>query len=127
MDRIRIESTITFRCNAVCWGCNKAVGLSSFTKDTEMTSAQMRRAVEQANKQGLRVDKITISGGEPIVNPEDAFKQGAKQGSFWLGNNSNNQRVNVTEPFMKEQLRKLSGYKSGALLNFSCYSGAWLA
>ncbi len=67
--RIRVECTITYRCNAVCFACNKAVNLAKFP-NTEMTTDQMRRAVDQAIDQNVHITRFTVSGGEPIVHKE---------------------------------------------------------
>jgi len=65
--KIRIESNVTFRCNAICTHCNKSVGLAKFDK-TDMTVDQMRRAVDQLIEQNIIVQRFTFCGGEPILN-----------------------------------------------------------
>lgn len=63
----RIECNITYRCNARCWGCNKAVGLAAF-EDGDMTLDQMRRAVDQLTEQKVKVQRFTFCGGEPVLH-----------------------------------------------------------
>jgi len=65
--RIRIECNITFRCNAICDFCNKAVGLAKFP-NTDMTVAQIKKAVDMLNDQKIKVVRFTFCGGEPILN-----------------------------------------------------------
>lgn len=65
----RIECNVTYRCNAICDHCDKAVGLATFP-NTEMTTEQMHRARLQFNSQGLTSRRFTICGGEPILNKE---------------------------------------------------------
>ncbi len=64
---MRVECNVTFRCNAVCWGCNKAVGLAKFS-DTDMTVSQMKKAIGQFLDQNIRVTRFTFCGGEPLLN-----------------------------------------------------------
>ena len=64
---IRIECNVTFRCNARCQHCNKAVGYAHF-EDTDMTVEQMKKAVDMLLDQNIRVPRFTFCGGEPILN-----------------------------------------------------------
>lgn len=64
---IRIEANVTFRCNAICEDCNKAVGLAKFD-DTDMTVEQMKGFVDQIIEQDVYVSRFTFCGGEPILN-----------------------------------------------------------
>lgn len=64
---IRIECNITYRCNAICDHCNKAVGLAKFPRE-DMTVDQMRRAVDQLLEQKVVVKRFTFCGGEPILH-----------------------------------------------------------
>lgn len=66
---IRIECNVTYRCNAVCEHCNKAVGLAKFNK-ADMTPQQMRRAVDQLIEQKIDCRRFTFCGGEPVVHPQ---------------------------------------------------------
>ena len=66
---IRIECNVTYKCNAVCTHCNKAVGLAKF-RNADMTPDQMRRAVAQLIEQKIRVVRFTFCGGEPIAHPQ---------------------------------------------------------
>lgn len=64
---IRIECNITQRCNARCWGCNKAVGYADgVLKD--MTVDQVRRAIDQLIEQDIIVYRFTFCGGEPVLH-----------------------------------------------------------
>jgi hypothetical protein len=65
---IRIEANVTYKCNAVCEHCNKAVGLVKFQK-ADMTVEQMRQAVDQLIEQKIDVRRFTFCGGEPIAHP----------------------------------------------------------
>lgn len=69
LHTIRIECNVTYRCNAICWGCNKAVGLARFPK-TDMTVEQMRRAVNMLIEQKIHVPRFTFCGGEPCLHPQ---------------------------------------------------------
>ena len=65
----RIECNITQRCNARCWGCNKAIGYADgILKD--MTLDQIKRAVDQLIEQNVIVFKWTFCGGEPILHKD---------------------------------------------------------
>ena len=66
-DGVRIECNVTMRCNAECFGCNKAIGPAKFD-DGEMTVEQMKKAVDQLLEQNIRVPRFTFCGGEPIMN-----------------------------------------------------------
>lgn len=66
---MRIECNITQKCNAVCWGCNKAVGLADGILPS-MTVAQIHKAVNQLLEQNLVVKRFTFCGGEPIMHPD---------------------------------------------------------
>ena len=66
---VRIEANVTYRCNAVCDHCNKAVGLAKF-RNADMTVEQMRRAVDMLIEQRIEVRRFTFCGGEPIVHPQ---------------------------------------------------------
>lgn len=66
--KVRIECNITWRCNARCTHCNKAIGYAKF-EDSEMTVEQMRRAVDMLIDQGIEVRRFTFCGGEPILHP----------------------------------------------------------
>ena len=69
MSRFHLEVNVSYRCNAVCQDCNRAVGLARF-KNTELTAAVFQRACDRMTEQGIRVHKCTLVGGEPILNPE---------------------------------------------------------
>lgn len=64
---IRIEANVTFRCNAICEDCNKAVGLAKFD-NTDMTVEQMKGFIDQIIEQEIYVSRFTFCGGEPILN-----------------------------------------------------------
>lgn len=66
---VRIEANITYRCNARCTHCNKAVGYATFPK-SDMTVEQMRMAVDMLVDQNIEVRRFTFCGGEPIVHPQ---------------------------------------------------------
>ncbi len=66
---IHVQALVTQRCNAICDYCDKAVGLAKMP-DIEMTAALMRHYVDQVIQEGVIVSRITLSGGEPILNKE---------------------------------------------------------
>lgn len=66
---MRIQMIATQRCNAICEHCDKAVGYARIG-GLEYTEADMQRHAKQLGEQGLSVRRLTISGGEPIVNKE---------------------------------------------------------
>lgn len=59
-------------------------------------------------------------GVEHGLDPAYVGYQGSEKGSFGA-------KESLSEKFMKEQVRKLKHYRSGALMVFSCHSGSWLA
>lgn len=67
--QVRLQVLVTHRCNAVCDHCDKAVGLARFP-DIEMTAWRMKKAVHRARRNGLKFARVTLSGGEPVVNKE---------------------------------------------------------
>lgn len=64
---IRLEVISTYACNARCDHCDRAVGYAEFD-NTALTQEQMARAVDQCNQQQVKVDRVSISGGEPVMN-----------------------------------------------------------
>ena len=66
----RIECNITYRCNALCFGCNKGVGLMDWTKKEDMTVEQMKRAIDQLLEQRIYVRRFTFCGGESILHKD---------------------------------------------------------
>jgi len=67
--QMRLQVIVTQRCNAVCDYCDKAVGLAKLS-DMELTAAMMRDAVRKCVRDDMRVRRVTLSGGEPILNVE---------------------------------------------------------
>lgn len=67
LHTIRIEANVTFRCNARCDWCNKGVGYVNFN-DTDMTVAQMKKAIDMLIEQKIHVPRFTFCGGEPVLN-----------------------------------------------------------
>lgn len=66
---MRIECGVNQICNAQCEHCNRAIGLARF-KELEMTAEQMGRAASKMMDQRLRIIRLTLGGGEPVMNPE---------------------------------------------------------
>ena len=67
--QLRLQILVTQRCNAVCLHCDKAVGYAKLP-DIEMTAELMREFVDEAIAEGITFDRVSLSGGEPIVNKE---------------------------------------------------------
>ena len=65
---MRLEVNVTYSCNAVCEHCNRAVGLAKFGP-TNVTAEQMGRMVDDLIARKIRVRRLTLAGGEPLVNP----------------------------------------------------------
>lgn len=63
---IRLQILTTQRCTAQCNFCDKAVGLARLPK-VETTTEDIRVAVDELIRQGIRVNRFTISGGEPVL------------------------------------------------------------
>jgi hypothetical protein len=63
------EVNATQRCNAVCEHCDRLVGLIKL-HDTDVTEAQMEKAVDVMQKVGYNPARVAVAGGEPAVNPE---------------------------------------------------------
>ena len=69
MPQMRLQVIVTQRCNAVCDYCDKAVGLVKIS-DMDMTEEMMREAARRCVRDNMKVRRITLSGGEPILNVE---------------------------------------------------------
>lgn len=67
--QMRLQVIVTHRCNAVCDYCDKAVGLVHI-HDMDMTEDMMREAARRSVRDRMQVRRITLSGGEPIMNVE---------------------------------------------------------
>lgn len=76
---LRLQVLITQRCNAVCTHCDKGVGLAKMP-DIEMTGEDMRRCVDAIKTENLEFKRVSISGGEPIINPhlQEILNEAAK-------------------------------------------------
>lgn len=67
---MRLQVISTHKCNARCDHCDKAIGYAKLS-GLELTAADMQRAQAQATEQrGTWFHRATISGGEPVLNPE---------------------------------------------------------
>ena len=66
---MRLQILVTQRCNAICKHCDKAVGYARLS-DIEMTEDLMRGFVNEMIRQRISFLRVTLSGGEPIVNRE---------------------------------------------------------
>lgn len=66
---MRLEVNVTYRCNATCQDCNRAIGLARF-KNAELTAEQMGRAVDVMIAKKVRITRLTLAGGEPLLNSE---------------------------------------------------------
>lgn len=66
---LHVQVLTTQRCNAVCDHCDKAVGLAKLS-DIEMTGEKMCEYVDDLIEQRVRVNRLSLSGGEPVVNRE---------------------------------------------------------
>lgn len=64
----RVQLLVTQRCNARCDQCDKAVGYAKI--DLEYTAAMMAEHTQQMHDQHIHLRKMTISGGEPVMNAE---------------------------------------------------------
>lgn len=64
-----VQVLVTQRCNAVCLHCDKAVGYARFP-EIEMTEQLMKEYVDRAIAEDFKINRITLSGGEPILNHE---------------------------------------------------------
>ena len=68
--RMRLQVIVTHRCNALCDHCDKAVGYSKFPDLKDMTVEMAKQRVDELLSQWstVRVSRVTISGGEPVLN-----------------------------------------------------------
>lgn len=64
-----VQVLVTQRCNAVCLHCDKAVGLARLS-DIEMTEVKMSEFVDRILYEKFNVVRLSLSGGEPVVNKE---------------------------------------------------------
>lgn len=64
---MKVQVLVTQRCNALCLHCDKAVGLAHF-HDMEMTQEKMSQFVTEALDQRVSIERMSVSGGEPVVN-----------------------------------------------------------
>lgn len=69
IKQIRLEVVVTYRCNAVCRFCNRGVGTAD-VENGDMTVRQARNAVNQLLAKDLFVERCTLGGGEPLLNPD---------------------------------------------------------
>ncbi len=67
--QMRLQVIVTHRCNAICDYCDKAVGLVHI-HDMDMTEDMMREAARRSVRDNMQIKRITLSGGEPIMNVE---------------------------------------------------------
>lgn len=63
---MRLELNVTHRCNSRCLDCNRAIGLATFD-DMELTVEHIKAASWQLRRQGIRLSRVAIAGGEPTV------------------------------------------------------------
>ena len=66
---MHLEVGVNQVCNAQCEWCNRAIGLAKF-KDMNFTAEQAREAVDIIIEQGKTIRRVTLGGGEPLLNPE---------------------------------------------------------
>ena len=65
--RYHLQVLVGHACNARCEHCDKAVGYADFN-DLNFTPEMMREAVTRCNDERVKVTRLTLSGGEPILN-----------------------------------------------------------
>ena len=65
----QLEINVTQRCNAVCEYCDRLVGVVNL-RNTDLTAKQARLGVAAIKEHGYRPTRVSVAGGEPMVNKE---------------------------------------------------------
>lgn len=69
LQSIPLEIAVTHVCNAYCEYCNKAIGLMRIA-DSTVTPAQIDKAGQLLQEQGIEITRVTLAGGEPTIHPD---------------------------------------------------------
>ena len=105
MPRIPLEGNIdlTYRCNNNCRHCWLRIPPDSSEKKSEVTSAEIKKIVNEARNMGCR--RWSISGGEPMLRPDfsEVFD--------YLTRNSNSYSINTNGTLITPRIAKLMARK----------------
>lgn len=84
MRIIAVELNVTLRCNQRCPNCNRCCNLFPHRTD-DMTAGQIVNFLAQLRFSDLRVKRVKVVGGEPLLHPEfpliwDLLELGVNEG-----------------------------------------------
>ena len=105
LPRLPLEGNIdlTYRCNNNCRHCWLRIPPDSSEKKSEVTSAEIKKIVNEARNMGCR--RWSISGGEPMLRPDfsEVFD--------YLTRNSNSYSINTNGTLITPRIAKLMARK----------------
>jgi len=64
----RIEIDITYRCNLMCYNCNRSCRQAP--SDEHMSIAQIKKFIDESIAKNRKWEYITVMGGEPTLHPK---------------------------------------------------------
>jgi len=67
----RFGIVFTYKCNAKCEECNRYLNFAPWS-DSDLTLDDLRVGYEVVVKSGLTIEKVRITGGEPLLHPRFA-------------------------------------------------------
>lgn len=130
-----IEFSVTYRCNCRCKHCSVSNYFDDAKKDKELTTAEIKRTLDQAVKMGI--PKLDYFGGEPLIREDivELVRYGTRRGLYislttnaWLldknllhelkaaGINCINVSLDSTDPAEHDRLRGREGIFNRAVM-----------
>jgi len=64
-----MQIAVTYRCNSACKWCVQHLDKIRWQVDTDITAEEIRTAARLLKHYGIRINKLRITGGEPLVHP----------------------------------------------------------
>ena len=66
---IAYQLAVTYRCNSACKWCVQHLDVIRWKVDTDLTVEEVRVAARLLKLYGIKIGKLRVTGGEPLVHP----------------------------------------------------------
>ena len=66
---IAMQIAVTYECNSACKWCVQHLDVIRWKVDTDITEGEIRTAARLLKFYGIKIGKLRVTGGEPMVHP----------------------------------------------------------
>jgi len=67
---VAMQVAVTYRCNSACKWCVQRLDVIRWQVDTDVTVEEIRTAARLLKLYGIKIGKLRITGGEPLLHPK---------------------------------------------------------